>query len=173
MKIEIRAEAKDDIPHITRVITSAFGQSFEAELVCLLRESDAFIPSLSLVAVLDGMVIGHILFTRLQIIGPNDQIFKSLALAPMAVDHEFQRNGVGGLLIRSGLKRVKELGFSSVIVLGHPEYYTRFGFQPAGKWNITAPFAVPDPAFMAIELVENGLEGISGVVKYHDAFNSG
>lgn len=94
----------------------------------------------------------------------------SLALAPLSVMPEFQRKGVGSALIRQGLHNAKDLGYSSVIDLGHADYYPRFGFKPASSWNITCPFPTPDEAFMALELLPHALDGIAGVVEYAPAF---
>ena len=93
----------------------------------------------------------------------------SLALAPVSVATGYQKK-IGGKLIVAALEKAKELGYGSVIVLGHPEYYPKFGFKKASEWNIKAPFEVPDEAFMAVELSENALQSIEGVVQYSSAF---
>lgn len=84
---------------------------------------------------------------------------------------EFQRKGIGSELIKKGMDRAKELGFDSIIVIGHKEYYPKFGFQSASRWDIKCPFEVPEDVFMAIELTENALDGKAGTVKYPDEFN--
>lgn len=170
-KAVIRQEVPVDIKAVFQVNSLAFKQDAEALLVDALRNSAAFIPGLSLVAVLGNELVGHILFTRIKIVNDHHTEAESLALAPMAVKPGFQNQGIGAALIRSGLKKAAELGHRSVIVLGHEHYYPKFGFVPAGKWNIRAPFEVPESAFMAIELVENGLKGISGVVRYAKEFD--
>lgn len=81
-----------------------------------------------------------------------------------------QRQGIGTRLLKYGLQKAKELGFESVIVLGHPEYYKKFGFKSASRWNIKCPFEVPDEVFMALELKENALNNASGIVRYPDVF---
>ena len=88
----------------------------------------------------------------------------------MAVIPEYQRKGIESKLIKKGIEKAKELGFDSIIVLGHEDYYPKFGFERASKWNIRCPFEVPDEAFMAIELTEKALEGKAGTVKYPDEF---
>ena len=122
-----------------------------------------------MVAQIDNEIVGHILLTKIQIIG--NEIYDSLALAPMAVLPEFQNHQIGSALVRAGLKKAKDLKFKSVIVLGYKNYYPKFGFQKASNWQIKCPFEVPDEAFMAIELVKNGLENISGLVQYPKAFD--
>ncbi len=122
-----------------------------------------------MVAQIDNEIVGHILLTKIQIIG--NEIYDSLALAPMAVLPEFQNHQIGSALVRAGLKKAKDLKFKSVIVLGHKNYYPKFGFQKASNWQIKCPFEVPDEAFMAIELIKNGLENISGIVQYPKAFD--
>jgi len=96
--------------------------------------------------------------------------YEALVLAPMAVLPEFQRQGIGGKLIREGLNKAKELGFDSVTVLGHKDYYPRFGFERASKWNIKSPFEVPDEAFMAIELKPGALAEKTGTLEYPEEF---
>lgn len=169
MKIVIRPEIKSDYLHIKNVNDLAFKQQSEGLLIDKLRDNPMFITDLSLVAVLGNEIIGHILFVPINIVD-NAMIHDSLALAPMSVLPKFQGKGIGGQLIKYGLNAAKKLGFESVIVLGHKDYYPKFGFQPASKWNIKAPFDVPDEVFMAIELVNNALVDISGVVEYPPEF---
>lgn len=168
MNVIIRKEEKEDYQMVYEVNLLAFQQENEGKLVEKIRTSDHFIPELSLVAEVDGQIVGHILFPQIQIVG--NSVFESLALAPMAVVPQFQRKEIGGKLVKEGIKRAKELGFDSIIVLGHQDYYPRFGFQKASKWNIKCPFQVPDEAFMAMELLDNSLESKAGMVKYPDVF---
>lgn len=170
MNVKIRQENKDDINAVFEVNTLAFKQNNEANLVDLLRQSNTFIPELSIVATLDNKIIGHILFTKIKIVNDDKNETESLALAPMAVIPAFQQKGIGGQLIKSGLEKAKELGYKSVIVLGHEHYYPKFGFEPTIKWNIKSPYDVPTTVFMALELVINGLKNTNGIVKYPKEF---
>lgn len=170
MHIVIRPEQAEDIAQIDQVNRLAFGGEFESRLVTKLRQGSSFIPALSLVALLNGQVVGHILFSTICIVRPAGTREETLALAPVAVHPQVQRQGIGGQLIRQGLAGAQKLGFRSVIVLGDEHYYPRFGFRPAKQWQIEAPFEVPPAAFMAIELVPDGLAGVSGVVEYPPAF---
>ena len=172
MEALIRAERNEDRDAIASVNREAFGRDEEANLVELLRDSDAFIPELSLVAEMDSAVVGHILFTKIRIIDSLNHCFDSLALAPVAVHSAYQKIGVGSALIKEGLYRAREIGYLSAIVMGHENYYPRFGFVPASRWNITAPFDVPDECFMAVELVESGLKNVSGMVLYAKEFEA-
>ena len=164
----IRQEKKEDFNSIYEINKQAFKQQDESELIERIRASKHFVPELSLVAEENGKIIGHILFSKIKIIG--EQEYESLALAPMAVLPDFQKQGIGGRLIKEGLIKARELGFNSVIVLGHKDYYPRFGFERASKWNIKCPFEVPDEAFMAIELNIGALAEKSGVVEYPKEF---
>lgn len=172
MQVEIRQENTNDIASIFELNKVAFGQENEAKLVDLLRNSNSFIPELSLVAIFDNEIVGHILFSKINIINDNKDKFESLALAPMAVKSEFQNNGISGQLIQSGLDKAKELQHKSVIVLGHKHYYPKFGFAPADKWNIKSPYNVPREVFMALELTTDGLKNVSGLVKYPKEFET-
>ena len=167
---DIRVEQPRDFAVIKEVNDLAFGQEEESELVAKLRGSDAFIPELSLVAENDKQeIIGHILFSVIHIETAMEAV-QSLALAPVAVTPDFQNKGIGSLLIKEGLKRSKELGYESVVVLGHSDYYPKFGFTLASGKGIKAPFDVPDEAFMVMELQQGALDNAQGTVRYPEAF---
>ncbi len=168
----IRTEAAGDHEAVYELNKHAFRRENEADLVEALRKSDAFIPALSLVAVTDEKIVGHILFTRIKIIDEDGCEAESLALAPMAVLSRFRNKGIGSLLISTGLKIAAKAGYKSAIVLGHEDYYPKFGFEPAEKWDIRAPFDVPSEVFMAIELLENGLKNVSGTVHFSKEFEA-
>ena len=169
MSLLIRPEREEDYPRITEINDRAFGQPGEGKLIERLRLTENFIPELSLVAEQEGALAGHILFSRIVIVSGSARE-PSIALAPMSVRPEWQKKGIGSQLVRDGLRRAKELGHGSVIVLGHPEYYPRFGFQPASRWDIRSPFEAPDAAFLALELDPGALAGKSGVVEYPPEF---
>ena len=164
------AETPEDIPQIRAILVNAFGQPNEAELVDAIRNSPNFISELSLVAKEGGNLLAHVLFTPIIIEAQNQQ-FPALALAPLAVTPARQRQGIGSQLVQVGLSKCRQLGHSIVIVLGHPEYYSRFGFQTASKFGIKAPFPVPDAAFMVLELKPGALKNVSGIVRYPQYFD--
>ena len=116
--------------------------------------------------------VGHVLFTKITIKDSNGNLHESLGLAPVVVRPEWQRTGIGGKLIRTGMEVAKGLGFKSIIVLGHDTYYPRFGFEPTIKWNVKAPFDVPANVFMAVELVADGLKDVTGTVIYPKEFDA-
>ncbi len=167
--IAIRPEGEKDYVAIREVNLLAFGREAEARLVERLRGSTDFIQGLSLVALKHTKVVGHLLFSLIAIEAERE-VLSALALAPMAVRPEFQRQGIGSVLVRDGLDRCRGLGYEVVIVVGHPNYYPRFGFSSAKAKGLKAPFAVPDEAFMALELTAGALGGISGMVAYPPAF---
>ena len=169
MNTTIRKEEEKDHKQIHEVNKLAFQQENESNLIEKIRKSENFVPELSIVAEINNRIVGHILFSKIKIMGDSD--YESLALAPVAVIPEFQKRGIGSELVKIGIDKAKELGFDSIIVLGHKEYYPKFGFQRASKWDIKCPFEVPDEVFMAIELTEKAFEGKAGTVKYPDEFN--
>jgi predicted N-acetyltransferase YhbS len=170
MKVVIRKEIESDFYDVYELNKAAFGQDIEAKLVDLLRKSPAFVPDLSLVATANDAVVAHILFTKIKIKDENGKEYNSLALAPMAVKPELQKQGIGGQLIRYGLSKARELRHKSVIVVGHEQYYPKFGFLPAGRWKIKAPFDVHANSFMGLELVKDGLKNVTGTVHYPKEF---
>ncbi|EWG12832.1 GNAT family N-acetyltransferase [Cytobacillus firmus] len=176
MDILIRQELPADYDSTEEMVKAAFSNEEysnkkEHFLVKRLRNSDAFIPELSLVALNPAKeVVGHILLSKIKILD-GEKAADSLALAPVSVRPGYQGKGIGSQLIRTALNKAKEAGNHSVIVLGHKDYYPKFGFKPASLWNIHAPFEVPDEVFMALELTENALENTAGEVQYSKAFS--
>lgn len=166
-EVRIRDEAAEDVEAVRRVNDAAFGREGEGRLVDELRRQGAAV--VSLVAEVDGQVVGHILFSPVTIEGAS-RAEGCLGLAPMAVLPEHQRHGIGGRLIRAGLDRCREAGAALVVVLGHPEYYPRFGFVPAPPLGVTCEYPVPDEVFMLQEMEPGALEGRRGLARYHPAF---
>lgn len=171
MDINIRRETEHDYPNIKAVNDEAFNGTAESDLIEKLRKKEDFLPELSLVAEDEGKIIGHILFFPVSI-KTKDGECVSLSLAPMAVLPDRQKKGVGAKLIKEGFKRAKEMGYKSVVVLGYPEYYKKFGFKPADNWGLKSPFKDAQPnAFMAIELNEGELEDKAGEVIFPDEYH--
>lgn len=166
----IRAETPADHAAIAEVNRLAFGREAEARLVEAIRASPGFIPALSLVAERDGDVVGHALFSQIAIRTAAGTEVPALALAPVAVRPAYQRQGIGSALIRAGLDRARALGHRIVVVVGHPDYYPRFGFRPARAQGLEAPFPVADPVFLALALTPGALDGVRGTVVYPEAF---
>jgi putative acetyltransferase len=162
----IRPEQAADVDTIATVNRAAFETSAEANLVDALRaQAEAIV---SLVAEESGAIAGHILFSPVTLSGHTD--VKIMGLAPMAVLPAMQRRGIGSALVRAGLERCKDLGYGAVVVLGHPDYYPRFGFVPASRFGIGCEYDVPDDVFLAIELEPGSLIEKSGTIRYHAAF---
>ncbi len=166
----VRAESESDHDAIDRVHRLAFGQANEGRLVRAPRCFPEFVPDLSLVAEAERAIVGHILFTPIHI-RESTLAIPALALAPMAVLPDWQRRGVGSSLVKDGIDRCRRLGHAWIIVLGHSEYYPRFGFVPASGFGIRAPFPVSDDAFMAMALQPHAFAECAGVVEYPPAFS--
>ncbi len=167
--IIVRPERTQDHEAIAELHRVAFESELEPRLVEEIRRSPGFDEKLSLAATNADRIVGHILFSGIAIETGNGDV-AALALAPVAVLPEFQRRGVGSMLIRRGLDESRRLGHGIVVVLGHPSYYPRFGFVPSKTKGIVAPFPAPDEAFMVMELVAGALDGVSGTVRYPLAF---
>lgn len=167
--ISVRTEQPGDTPSIRRVIEQAFGRTQEADVVDKLRSTCA--GYLSLVALVDDTLVGHILFSPATIETP-DGIIEGMGMAPVSVLPDHQRRGVGYELIRTGLSRLKAQGCPFVIVLGHPEYYPRYGFERASLHNIRCQWGnVPDEAFMILVMDKTALAGVSGVARYRSEWD--
>ncbi len=165
--MNIRFEQPDDIEKIRKVNLEAFETDTEANLVDVLRNTG--IELISLLAEEKGEVIGHILFSPVAIDG--DYRVKIMGLAPMAVLPSWQRKGVGTQLVIQGLEACEKAGYEFVVVLGHPDYYPRFGFVPSVAYGIKSEYDVPPEVFMVKELKKDVLNDIKGIVKYHQVFN--
>ncbi len=164
--MQIRAENPDDVFAVRHVNEAAFGQADEADLVDRLRKSA--MSYIALVAVDGGTVIGHIAFSPITMDPPQANL-SALGLAPMSVLPDRQRNGVGSALVREGLAACREAGADAVFVLGHPEYYPKFGFEPAAARGIGNEYGAPPEAFMVLELTPGALECVTGTALYDPA----
>ena len=167
--ITIRPDTAEDYAVIREVTLLAFGQERESQLVEDLRRLPDFIAELSLVALQDGQVVGHILFSPMAIETEKGAV-PALSLAPLSVRPKCQNQGVGSQLVREGLERCRSLGHKVVVVVGHPDYYPRFGFSSARAKGLEASFEVPDEAFLVLELAPGALDGVAGVIKYPPAY---
>lgn len=177
MNYIIRQEQKKDYEETEQVIKAAFAHEKQSDqdehhLVSRIRKSEFFVPELSLIAVAKNTekILGHVLLSKILIDNPNNGKIESLALAPVSVLPADQNQGIGKAMIQKALKKATELGFYSVVVLGHPEYYPKFGFHQASLWQIKAPFDVPEEALMIKELKEGALNKVSGVIEYPSIF---
>lgn len=169
MAFIIRSETPQDYQAVYQLVKAAFAEAEhsdhdEQNLVERLRKSSAYLPDLCLVAESNGQIAGYIMFSRVKV---GDA--EAIALAPLVVSPQMQKQGIGSALIRTAHQKAKEAGYSFSIVLGHPDYYSRFGYRPAGEQGITAPFEVPSECFMALNL-QNDNSRLRGVVEYDAAF---
>ena len=167
--INIRIESQEDIHQVRILNEQAFEQPAEANVVDKLRQTCP--RYLSLVAEDNKIIVGHILFTQ-AVIEDTGRTIQGMGLAPMAVKPDRQKQGIGSSLVERGLEILREQGCPFVIVLGHPDYYPRFGFERASKYGLLSQWeGVPDEAFMVIVLDQTALEGVSGVAKYRAEFD--
>jgi putative acetyltransferase len=165
--VEVRREQRGDETVIAHVNREAFGQPDESRLIDALRKAGH--TALSLVAVARGRIVGHILFTPVTIDSP-ERTVSAVGLGPMAVLPQFQRQGIGSLLVEAGLRECAGTGRQIVVVVGHPEFYPRFGFRPGRAFGLRCQFEVPDDVFMVAELTAGALGGHGGLVRYLPEF---
>lgn len=174
MALQYRTEQPKDFAEVAQLIEAAFATEVHSDhrehhLVARLRLSPAFIPKLSIVAELEGQILGHILLTKAHIQNEQQKI-ETLALAPVSVLPEAQNKGIGRSLIREAHQRATVLGFASIVLLGHADYYPRLGYVPASRYKVSFPFDAPDENCMIVALQANSLDGICGKVVYPAAF---
>ncbi|MEG4216227.1 N-acetyltransferase [Microcoleus sp. Pol14C6] len=166
--MDIRTENPEDVEAVRNINIEAFGRENEANLVDRLR---GIASTFSFVAVQSDRVVGHMFFSPVVVEGKCSSNLSILGLAPVAVLPDYQRQGIGTLLIREGLKECGRSGFQAVVVLGHPDFYSRFGFIPASRKSLKCEYDVPDEAFMVLELESGALQDCSGTVKYRSEFS--
>lgn len=163
--MNVRQETEKDHNTVRTVHLDAFEGPGEAKLVDLLREKAS--PVVSLVAENDGEVVGHIMFSPVTL---GDYDIKIMGLAPVAVLESKQKKGYGAALINAGLDECRALGYLGVVLLGHADYYPRFGFRTSAEFDIASEYDVPAENFMALELNEGAFDDVSGIIKYHPVF---
>ena len=172
-KLIIKKATDSDLNDVLRIETEAFAHSKESNLVNGLLNDDSAKPLLSLLAIDDDEAVGHILFTKVEITG-NEEALSAMILAPLAILPDAQGKGVGGKLIKEGLRQLSESKVDLVFVLGHPDYYPRFGFKPAGVRGLEAPYPIPAKdasAWMVQELRPGTIGSFSGKIICADTLN--
>lgn len=165
--MKIRSEQPSDYQAIAEVLLQAFKGDDEVRLVQEIRNSDHYISHLSLVAEVDGVIVGHILFSYIDLV--SEVTDKVLGLAPLAVRSQFQNQGIGSALVREGLAKADVMKEAMAIVLGHPQFYHRFGFKSSIHYGIESPFPVPEDFFM-VKTLNNYQDSQKGKVIYPTAF---
>ncbi len=174
--MKIRESIKSDSIEIEYIHTKAFGEKagpIIAELVKDLFDDKTARPLLSFVAVEDEKLVGHILFTKVKLTQTKTSVSAQI-LAPLAIHPDAQKKGVGGRLIKEGLNQLKDSKVQLVFVLGHPDYYPRSGFTPAGILGFEAPYPIPEEnsdAWMVQELCPGIIGKVKGIVQCSDALN--
>jgi putative acetyltransferase len=163
--IQIREERDGDAAAIRELNRLAFGQDQESNIVDALRANGAVI--LSLVATMADRVVGHILYSPVTV---NEN--EGAGLAPMAVSPDHQRQGIGSKLVEAGARRLAQSGCPFIVVVGHPTFYPRFGFEPASRHRLTSEWELPDDVFMVLVLDSMKMAGVSGEARYRTEFSS-
>jgi len=166
--VQVREETPEDVRAIDVVNLSAFQGENEAKFVTALRQSAAFIPELSLVAELNGRIVGHILLSAVMLMG-KDSEKKILALAPMSVVPSQSHRGIGSALVRAAVTKAGSLGYAGIVAVGEPEFYRKLGFEPANRWGLRTSLPVAEDWVTAIELIAGALNG-GGLVRYPELF---
>ena len=175
MELTIREERPDDCRTVGELVEAAFrplafSDHTEHLLVARLRRSEAFVPGLSLVAEAEGRLVGHVLLTRLEVVAEDRSAATVLGVAPLSVLPGLQNRGIGSALLREAHRRAVRAGFGAALLVGHADYYPRFGYVPASRFGIRFPFDAPDACCLAAELVPGSLGGVHGTVRYPAAF---
>ena len=174
MHVLIRPEQPADYPTVFQIVEEAFlemkySSHTEQFIVEKLRKTDAYIPALSLVAELEGKIVGHIILSKIHI-DNGTKLFDALTLGPVSVLPELHRQGIGSQLIKMVHKVAKALGHKIIVLLGHKDYYPRFGYEKTSKYGIKLPFDAAEENCMVIGLTPTALTGVNGTVVYSKPF---
>ncbi|MCA9955815.1 MAG: N-acetyltransferase [Anaerolineales bacterium] len=167
MELLIRSETAVDAANVFAVEAAAFGRPAEAELVEKLQQ--AGVDTISLVALLDDALVGHVLFSPVTVKSDKGE-FTAVALGPVAVSPDHQKEGIGSALCRQGIEACRDAGYELAFVLGHPSYYPRFGFTSSAPYGLRCQFDVPAEVFMVLELIPDAMQNKQGTVFYHPLF---
>ncbi|MBU0607739.1 MAG: N-acetyltransferase [Armatimonadetes bacterium] len=167
----IRTESEDDFPLVRELVKAAFETAHvssgdEQNYVDRVRESDAYLPELSLVAEDEGELIGHIMLSRMSIVRDDGSDLATLTIAPVSVTPARQNQGVGTSLMQEAMRLAREAGHKSVLLVGDPAYYHRFGFRTTADFGLRSTQGIPDENVMACELVPQALQGVSGTITF-------
>lgn len=170
MNLIIRPEATSDFETIYNFVKLAFetaehSDGSEQDFVNRLRASEHYIPELALVAEDGGRIIGHLMLTKFTIHSEQEP-FETLLLAPLAVHLDYRKQGVGSELVGQSFELAKQMGYHSIIVLGDPAYYCRFGFKPSTDFGLTCLNEIPSEYIQACELTEGSLNHVSGTIQF-------
>ncbi len=168
-ELNIRASEPKDYDIIREIVRLSFGQPAEARLIDSVRASENYLPSFDLVAEIDGVIAGHILISKIDVQTAEGMV-PVLGLAPLSVSPDHQHHGIGGALVKHGIKVLQRTDFPGMFVLGEPDYYNRFGFESSSKWEIQSPYPVGEEYFMAYENGEDSLLDLAGIISYPDYF---
>lgn len=171
MSMVLRREGEADYEAVENLTREAFWDMFkpgcdEHLLVHKLRRVPAFVPELDFVAVEDGQIVGHIIYSRAKVVGDDGNAHEVITFGPVSVLPSLQKKGIGSALIEHTMKLAREMGYRGIVIFGHPAYYPRFGFENAERFGITTADGVNFDAFMALELREGSLKGITG--RFHE-----
>jgi len=167
--VQIRGEKRSDYDAIKFINDEAFNQPQEGNIIEKLRNSDS--KTLSLIAEMNNKIIGHIFFSSVKIEG-HAEIIDGMGLAPMAVLPEYQKQGIGKMLVNEGISILKSQLIPYIIVLGHEDYYPRFGFEIASKYGLQSQWdEVPDEAFMILVFNHDMMKNVRGIAKYREEWN--
>ncbi len=167
----VRQENKNDFESIDKLLLEAFGGGQEVQLVHQIRRSQDYIPSLSFVAVDNNAIVGHLLFSKIQLTFDSGKVAQILSLAPLSVLPQHQKQGIGSALVWRGLSEVRKLSYPLVVVIGHPEYYLKFNFVLAKPFGLRLKYEVPENAFFVMEIENGFLNQRSGLVEFPEYFD--
>lgn len=167
MNISIRLENDNHFRTVENMTREAFWDRYkpgcdEHLIVHKIRKTKAFIKELDFVACDEEKIVGNIIYSKAKVISDNNEEFEVLCMGPLGVLPSYQGKGIGTLLMKHSIQVAKSLGYNAVVIFGDPNYYHRFGFENAKKYNIQTSQGDNFDAFMALELYEGSLEGISG-----------